>query len=97
MLPKTNNGNKNRPDKGNFWQEALPALTLGWNLAIPIFGGVLLGYFLDHWFGTGYIFTIGLLVLGIFIGFYNLAKVIRKLDSEGKKNENPPKGGPTKP
>lgn len=71
----------------SFWQDALPALTVGWNLAVPIFGGVLLGYFLDKWFGTGYIFTIGLLVLGIFVGFYMLARTIQRLDQQSKEDQ----------
>lgn len=70
-----------------FWQDALPALTVGWNLAVPIFGGVLLGYFLDKWLGTGYIFTIGLLVLGIFVGFYMLARTIQRLDRQSKEEQ----------
>lgn len=60
-------------------------MSLGWDLAIPIFGGTLLGNFLDKIFGTGYIFTIGLIFMGIFISYYNLGKFIsrmRELDKE---------------
>ncbi len=60
-------------------------MTVGWNLAVPIFGGVLLGFVLDRVFGTAYIFTIGLLVFGIFIGFYNLMRTIKKLDADSSK------------
>ena len=34
------------------WRDALRAMSLGWDLAVPIFGGVLIGYFLDRHFET---------------------------------------------
>ena len=52
-------------------------MSLGWDLAVPIFGGVLLGYALDRHFGTGYVFTMGLLVLGVMVGAYNFGRRIR--------------------
>lgn len=71
-------------DEENFWnqlwRDSLLAISAGWDLAIPIFGGVLLGYYLDRWLGTGHIFTLGLLMLGVGIGYYNLARLIRRLD-----------------
>ncbi len=60
------------------WSTALAATSLGWDLALPIFGGVLLGHFLDRWLDTGYAFTLGLLILGIVTGFYNVARAIRR-------------------
>jgi F0F1-type ATP synthase assembly protein I len=62
------------------WREALRATSLGWDLALPIFAGVLSGYLLDHALGTTYIFTLGLLVLGIATGFYNVIRSIRRMD-----------------
>lgn len=62
-----------------FWREALRATTLGWDMAIPIFGGVLVGYLLDRVLGTDYIFTLGLLMMGIFVSYYNIARFIQKL------------------
>ncbi len=50
--------------------------TLGWEIAVPIFGGILLGYQLDRYLGLNYIFTISLLVFGIMIGYYNIYKRI---------------------
>ena len=47
---------------------------------MPIFGGVLLGYLLDRWLVTGYLFTLGLLMLGIGVGYYNVARFIRRVD-----------------
>jgi len=61
------------------WREALAATSLGWDLAVPIFGGVLLGHFLDRRLDTAYVFTLGLLVLGIGTGFYNVARAIRRV------------------
>jgi len=60
------------------WSNTLAATSLGWDLALPIFGGVLLGHFLDRWLDTGYAFTLGLLILGIVTGFYNVARAIRR-------------------
>lgn len=50
--------------------------TLGWELAVPIFGGTLIGYQLDRLLQTSYIFTIGLLFAGIAAGYYSLYKRI---------------------
>lgn len=55
-------------------------MSLGWDLAVPIFGGVLLGYQLDRWLATGYMCTLGLLILGIGVGYYNVARFIRRVD-----------------
>ncbi len=71
---------KNDRDARNAaWRESLAATSLGWDLAVPIFGGVLLGHFLDRRLDTAYVFTLGLLVLGIGTGFYNVARAIRRL------------------
>ncbi len=68
------------------WRDARVAMSLGWDLALPIFGGALLGHFLDRWLQTGYIFTLGLLVLGIGIGFYNVAQTIRRVIERDRQN-----------
>jgi ATP synthase protein I len=72
---------------GPLWRETLVAMSLGWDLALPIFGGVLLGYLLDRWLGTGHVFTMGLLVLGIAIGYYNLARFIQRVDQRSQRQE----------
>lgn len=72
------------------WAESLRALSLGWDLAIPIFGGVLLGQFIDQKIGTDYIFTVGLLFFGISVSYYNLWKFVQKMkqiDDKKKKNK----------
>lgn len=78
------------------WRETIKAMALGWDLAVPIFAGVLIGYFLDKYLGTVYIFTIGLLVAGIAVGYYNVGRFIQRLDridkqrqEEHKKDSNP--------
>jgi predicted F0F1-ATPase subunit len=63
----------------SIWREAAMATSLGWDIAIPIFGGVLLGYFLDRWLKTGYVFTIGLLFLGTIVSFYNLLRFAQQM------------------
>lgn len=55
-------------------------MSLGWDLALPIFGGVLLGNLLDRWLGTKPIFTLGLLTLGIGVGYYNVVRFIRRME-----------------
>lgn len=72
---------------GPLWREGLMALSLGWDLAIPIFAGVLLGYYLDRQLGTGHVFTLGLLTLGIAIGYYNLARFIRRVDARDRQQD----------
>jgi predicted F0F1-ATPase subunit len=56
--------------------EYISLTTLGWDLALPIFGGVLLGYYLDKLLNSSFILTFVLLIAGIFVGYYNLVKLI---------------------
>ena len=67
------------------WRDALATASLGWDLAVPIFGGVLLGHFLDRWLDTGYVFTLGLLLLGVFTGFYNVARSIQRVEARERR------------
>jgi F0F1-type ATP synthase assembly protein I len=62
------------------WREALRATSLGWDLALPIFGGVLIGYVLDQTLQTKYVLTLGFLLFGIATGFYNVVRSIQRLD-----------------
>jgi F0F1-type ATP synthase assembly protein I len=63
------------------WREALRAASLGWDLAVPIFGGVLLGHILDRRLETDYIFTLGLLLLGVATGFYSVFRTVQRLEA----------------
>ncbi len=56
----------------NFARLAADVMTLAWNLAFPIVGGVLLGRNLDDRFGQDYTWTLSLLVLGVLVTFSNL-------------------------
>ncbi|MBK9121756.1 MAG: AtpZ/AtpI family protein [Chloroflexi bacterium] len=79
-----------RPDDtfwGTLWREAILATSLGWNLAVPIFAGVLLGYVLDRALETGHIFTLGLLVFGVAVGYYNLMRVIQRIDRADRERQ----------
>ena len=75
----------NDRDVSAVWRDALAATSLGWDLALPIFGGVLLGHLLDRWLDTRYIFTLGLLVLGIFTGFYNVVRSIQRMEARERR------------
>ncbi|MBW6466224.1 MAG: AtpZ/AtpI family protein [Brevefilum sp.] len=75
-------------NKGKF--RGLGLISLGWEIALPIFGGVILGFYMDRWLQTKYVFTLILLGFGIFTGYYNLYKRIelemlrKKLHDEQK-------------
>jgi ATP synthase protein I len=72
-------------DDREIWREALRATSLGWDLALPIFAGVMVGYLLDRTLGTTYIFTLGLLFLGIATGFYNVIRSIQRIDQRSRR------------
>lgn len=48
------------------------ASMLGWNLMVPIVGGVLLGRYLDDKFGNEFTWTLSLLLGGVAVAFNNL-------------------------
>ena len=77
--------NKSSSDEQAWLGEALRASTLGWELALPIFGGVLSGYFLDQRLGTRHIFTVGLLFLGVVVGFFSLWRYEQRLRARDRK------------
>lgn len=56
----------------NFWHLVAQATTLGWNLMIPIVGGVLLGRYLDDMFDKEFTWTLSLLLMGVAVAFNNL-------------------------
>ena len=69
-----------RPSDPGAWRVAMRAMSLGWELALPIFIGVLLGYALDRRLGTTYVFTLGLMVFGVCAGFYNMLRSTRRVE-----------------
>ena len=56
----------------SFWYLVAQATTLGWNLAVPIVGGVLLGRYLDDTFDKEFTWTLSLLFMGVAVAFNNL-------------------------
>lgn len=56
--------------------KAISLTSMGWELALPIFGGVIIGYQIDQFFNTSYTFTLSLLGLGIIIAYFNLYRHI---------------------
>jgi len=70
-----------RPER--FWQLVARASTLGWNLMVPIVGGVLLGRYLDDKLGKEFTWTLSLLFMGVAVAFNNLyAMYIEHSDAE---------------
>lgn len=61
-----------------FWRQVASMTSIGWSMALPIAGGVLLGHYLDQRTGSEYVWTVGLLVGGIMIAFYNLYHIMTK-------------------
>lgn len=70
-------GSKDKLNNNNSWHKDIPLTSLGWDLALPIFGGVFLGYQIDHRLGSSYTFTLALLLIGVVIAYYNLYKLIQ--------------------
>jgi len=66
----TSQESKDEPE--NFWRLVAQATTLGWNLMVPIVGGVLLGRYLDDKFGNEFTWTLSLLLMGVAVAFNNL-------------------------
>lgn len=67
----------------SFWYLVAQATTLGWNLVVPIVGGVLLGRYLDDMFGKEFTWTLSLLLMGVAVAFNNLyAMYIEHSDAE---------------
>ena len=76
--------------KHSDWRDALPAMSLGWEMAIPIFAGALLGYYVDQLLGTQPLLTLGLVSLGAATGIYNVIRFAYRLDARERKHETPP-------
>lgn len=54
----------------------IPLTSMGWELAMPIFIGALIGHQIDQHTSSSYTFTMICLVLGIIAGYYSLYKHI---------------------
>jgi len=86
----SSNGEPEQPDKPgekggalspkavNFWKHVANMTSVGWSTVLPIAGGVLLGHYLDKRTGSEYVWTVGLLVGGIMVAFYNLYHILTR-------------------
>jgi len=66
---------KEKTTPKNLWRQGITLTSLGWQLALPIVGGALLGYQLDQSSTNQTIYTFLFILFGIFIGYYNIYKV----------------------
>lgn len=62
---------------------------VGIMMLVPIFGGVLIGAFLDRFFGTSGIFLIIFVLLGVGASFRNLYVLSMQKSREYQKDETP--------
>jgi ATP synthase protein I len=58
------------------------ASTIGMSLVFAIFIGGFIGYLLDNYFGTGYLFKIIGLIAGIIAGFRNVYILGKKFQNQ---------------
>jgi ATP synthase protein I len=58
------------------------ASTIGMTLVFCIFIGGFVGYLLDNYFGTGYLFKIIGLIMGIIAGFRNIYTMGKKFQDQ---------------
>jgi len=61
------------------WEAALRFIGVGWFIAISILLGVLGGLWLDEKFGTEPILVIVGLILGLFVAFYGVYRMLLPL------------------
>ncbi len=61
-----------------FWRLVAAVSSLGWSMALPIVGGVLLGKYLDEKVGSGFVWTVGLLFGGVVMALYNMYHILFK-------------------
>ena len=60
--------------------------SMGWSILLPTFVGLWLGHWLDHRAGTGMIFHVLLMVLGLFTGFaWMVVRLDRMARAEGRR------------
>ena len=60
------------------------ASSIGIAMVITIFGGLYLGSYLDRLLGTGYKFTLILLLIGVAAGFRNIYTFIKRYFTDEK-------------
>lgn len=66
------------PSRSRGWVSGLWIIPLGWELAVPIVAGAVLGHWLDNRYQSSPAWTILLLFLGTAAGFYNVWSLVRR-------------------
>lgn len=61
-----------------FTSSDLKASAIGWEIAIPIFSGPLIGFFLDRQFGTDVRWTMILMGVGLLVATYSVIKHVNQ-------------------
>ena len=68
-----------RREKGrSFWSYVGLIGMVGWSVVVPMVLGTLLGLWLDRKFGTGFKWTLGLMVFGLGMGCLNAWRSVTK-------------------
>lgn len=67
---------KDNSTKKHTWHKGISLTSMGWQLALPIFGGAFLGYQLDKPSPNQFTYTLLFIVLGVIVGYYNIYKII---------------------
>jgi predicted F0F1-ATPase subunit len=85
--PVPSRGNGDEEDgEASFWQAMAYLTSLGWILALPVAGGILLGAWLDQQLGTTPTLTLGLLGAGIVIAAVEASLVVAEAQQEWKRS-----------
>jgi len=76
----------------NIWKNFGQVWDIAWIMAAPLVMGLFLGQYLDRKYPLGFSWTLSMLILGIFFGFYNLyqffIKEIKKYENQDKKKHD---------
>ena len=75
--PGQPNGEEVTRRRRMFSARDLRATTIGWEIAIPIVGGPLFGFFLDRQFGTSPRWTLILLGVGVLVAIAAVVRYVR--------------------
>ncbi len=85
ISPTEDKGKMARPQQSDVptggrrvWARGLWIIPLGWELAVPIAAGAVLGHRLDSRYQSSPVWTLVLLLLGAAAGFYNVWSLIRR-------------------
>ena len=69
-------------DAASSYQKAAPYINIAYTLIASILFVGALGWWLDDHFTTRPIYTVLGIICGLFLGFYNLFKVVQKMGKE---------------